>query len=175
MTRAEIEARAQALLRDHGLLSMAVDPVRLASALGVKVFNAKFGEEDVHGLLARRDGQTTIYVNATDAPVRKRFTVAHEIGHLCLHMLDGDVEFIDNADSFRTLAPEPGAPWTATRRQEWEANQFAAALLMPADLVRQQVAAIQDLDGLARWFQVSQDAMAIRLHTLGLSIPAEAR
>ena len=43
MTRAEIDARAQALLRDHGLLNMAVDPVRLASALGVKVFNAKFG------------------------------------------------------------------------------------------------------------------------------------
>ena len=174
MTRDEIEARAEALLRDHGLLGMAVDPVRLASALGVKVFNAKFGENDVHGLLARRNGESTIYVNTTDAPVRKRFTVAHEIGHLRLHLLDGDVEFIDNADSFRTVA-DPDAAWTTRRRQEWEANQFAAALLMPASLVRQKLSEIQDLEGLARWFQVSQDAMAIRLQTLRLNLPAETR
>lgn len=172
MTRAEIEARAEALLRDHGLLGMAVDPVRLASALGVKVFNAKFGEEDVHGLLARRNGEATIYVNATDAPVRKRFTVAHEIGHLRLHLIDGDVEFIDNADSFRTVA-DPDAAWTPKRRQEWEANQFAAALLMPAGLVRQKLDEIQDLEGLARWFQVSQEALVIRLQTLGLTMPAD--
>ena len=174
MTRAEIEARAEALLRDHGLLGTAVDPVRLASALGVKVFNAKFGEEDTHGLLARRNGDTTIYVNATDAPVRKRFTVAHEIGHLRLHLLDGDVEFVDNADSFRTVA-DPDAAWTPQRRQEWEANQFAAALLMPADLVREKLREIQDLEGLARWFQVSQEAMVIRLQTLRLTTPAGTR
>lgn len=171
MTRAEIEARAEALLRDHGLLDMAVDPVRLASALGVKVFNAKFGEEGVHGLLARRNGEATVYVNATDAPVRKRFTVAHELGHLSLHLLDGDVEFIDTADNFRTTPADPSAPWTPTRQQEWEANHFAAALLMPAALVRQKWAEIQDLEGLARWFQVSQEAMAIRLETLRLPIP----
>ena len=170
MTRAEIDARAQALLRDHGLLNMAVDPVRLASALGVKVFNAKFGEEDVAGLLAVRGGQATVYANATDPAVRKRFTIAHELGHLALHLTDGDVEFIDNADSFRTPVG-PDAEWTPQRRREWEANQFAAALLMPEPLIRELWSQIRDVEGMAKWFQVSRDAMGIRLDTLRLTAP----
>src|SRR5688500_13883642 len=122
------EARARGILEAHGLLDMIVDPIRLANSLGVKVFIAKFGEEDVHGLLAVRGGAAAIYVNADDSPVRKRFTVAHEIGHLVLHFTNGDVEFIDNADSFRTEF-DPDEAWTESRQREWEANVFASALL----------------------------------------------
>jgi Zn-dependent peptidase ImmA (M78 family) len=167
--RSDIEARARGVLEAHGLLDMALDPVRLANSLGAKVFNAKFGEADVHGLLAVRGGVSAIYVNADDSPVRKRFTVAHELGHMVLHMTSGDVEFVDNADSFRATI-DPDADWTPLRRKEWEANVFASALLMPADLVRKQWAAIKDPEGMASWFQVSQIAMDIRLDSLGLAL-----
>jgi Zn-dependent peptidase ImmA (M78 family) len=165
--REEIEARAQEILRDHGLLDMSVDPIRLARGLGVKVFNAKFGEEGVHGLLARRTGGTSIYVEADDSPVRKRFTVAHELGHLVLHLGGHDGEFIDTADNFRTTA-DPDAAWTPERRQEWEANAFASALLMPRELVRRKWLEIANIEGMAAWFQVSTQAMAIRLQELGI-------
>jgi Zn-dependent peptidase ImmA (M78 family) len=168
--RSAIEARARGLLEDHGLLDMAVDPIRLANALGVKVYNAKFGDDSIHGLLAVREGRPSIYVNADHAPVRKRFTVAHELGHLVLHLIGGDKEFIDNADNFRTPI-DPEATWTPERRQEWEANAFAAALLMPEKLIRQKWAEIADPDGMARWFQVSPTAMGYRLDGLGL-VPA---
>lgn len=169
MRRPEIESRARGILEAHGLLDMAVDPIRLANALGVKVFNAKFGEADVHGLLAVRGGAAAIYVNADDPAVRKRFTVAHEIAHMVLHLAGGDVEFIDNADNFRSTV-EPGAEWTAERQREWEANVFAAELLMPAELVRKRWAHIRDAEGLSRWFQVSRSAMDLRLDHLGLTV-----
>ncbi|MHB1210605.1 MAG: ImmA/IrrE family metallo-endopeptidase [Acidimicrobiales bacterium] len=162
-----MEARARGILEDHGLLDTVVDPIVLANRLGTKVFNAKFGEADVHGLLAVRGGQASIYVNADDAPVRKRFTIAHELAHLVLHFTAGDIEFIDNADSFRS-AIDPNAEWTEERRREWEANVFAAALLMPEELVRRKWRDIGDAGGLAEWFQVSRTAMSLRLDALGL-------
>jgi hypothetical protein len=48
---------------------------------------------------------------------------------------------------------------TGPRRAEIQANQFAAALLMPADLVREAFAKCQDLSELARSFNVSEAAM----------------
>jgi Zn-dependent peptidase ImmA (M78 family) len=163
----EIEARAQEVIRDHGMVDMAVDPVRIANTQNVKVYNAKFGEANIHGLLARRAGATQILVEADDAPVRKRFTIAHELGHFFLHLGGHDGEFIDDADNLRTVA-DPDAAWTPERRKEWEANLFAAALLMPADLVRKKWAEIRDLEGIAHWFQVSPQAMAYRLEALGI-------
>lgn len=167
MKRPDLEARARGLLEAHGLVDMVVDPIRLANLLGAKVFNAKFGEGDVHGLLAVRGGVSAIYVNADDPSVRKRFTVAHELGHMILHLIGGDAEFIDNADNFRSTV-DPDAGWTDRRRREWEANTFAAALLMPEGLVRRRWSEIRDPEGMARWFQVSRPAMDIRLDGLGL-------
>jgi Zn-dependent peptidase ImmA (M78 family) len=164
----DIEQRAREILRDHGLLDMPVDPVRLANELGIKVYNAKFGQEDLGGLLALRDKVPTIYVSADDRPTRKRFTVAHEIGHFVLHLLGHDGEFVDTSDNFRTVQ-DPDASWTPERRMEWEANTFAAALLMERDLVRRKWNEIGDLKGMSLWFQVSDPAMAFRLDALGIS------
>lgn len=168
MNKREVEAKATKMLRDHGMLDMVVDPVRLANASGLRIYNAKFGDENVHGLVAVRGGKAKVYVNADASPVRKRFTIAHELGHFHLHLAGGEGEFIDDADTFR-IPVEPDAAWTPERRREWEANVFAAALLMNEDLVRRKWPEIQDIEGMARWFQVSQHAMAIRLDELGLA------
>ena len=59
-----------------------------------------------------------------------------------------------------TIAPE--------RRRVIQANQFAAALLMPQDLVREHFATGLSVDALAESFGVSKQVMAIRLAQLGL-------
>jgi Zn-dependent peptidase ImmA (M78 family) len=59
---------------------------------------------------------------------------------------------------------------------EVEANQFAAALLMPASMVKAAVRRIagdqpifdQHVEELAKRFNVSEQAMTIRLSTLGI-------
>jgi Zn-dependent peptidase ImmA (M78 family) len=135
--------------------------------MGLKVFNATFAAEGVHGLVARRGDTTTIYVNANDGPARKRFTVAHELGHFVLHLAAGEGEFIDDEDNFRTTA-DPEKAWDSARTKEWEANVFAAALLMPEAAVKLQWHQLKDIEGLASWFQVSPQAMTFRLEELGL-------
>lgn len=168
MTRkSEVQSRAQQVLRDHGLIGGAVDPVRLAGELGVKVYNAKFGIEGTHGLLAIRSGRPSIYVEASDSPARKRFTIAHEIGHYLLHFGDQDVEHIDSADDFRTVH-DPDEGWSPDKRREWEANAFAAALLMDEASVRKHWPTVGSIEGMAALYQVSKQAMGYRLAEIGL-------
>jgi len=169
MKRSEIEERATQILRDHHLLTIPVDPLAIAKALNVPVMSAVFSEPDKSGAIVKRGPEFSIFVNANEAPARKRFTIAHEIGHKLLHMdSSGDVEFIDTEDNFRTTGL-PDDNWTLERRREWEANAFAAALLMNEKLVRDEWQSSKDPANLAWKFQVSPPAMLYRLTQLGLT------
>lgn len=121
------------------------------------------------GLLLPALGE--IWVNAEEArrwPARRRFTIAHELGHWRLHSGAGHVEHsvycrktaIDAEErepAARAPLPEP----------EEEANAFAAALLMPAEMVREQyVRCEKDFDRLCRRFGTSGAAMGRRLHAV---------
>jgi len=170
MDKREIESKAEQVLRDHGLIGAApIDPLVVARALRIKVMNAVFSDPDKSGAISRRGGVFSIYVNANDPPARKRFTIAHEIGHCLLHMSQGsDGEFVDTVDNYRVAAPDTAAKWDEARRKEYEANVFAAALLMGAESIRQKWGENKDATHLAWQFQVSPKAMQIRLSELGL-------
>lgn len=167
LTRSQIEAEAKRVLQQHGLTSIPVDPVTLANLEGIKVHNAKFSSPNISGMIARRGSAKSVLVENDEPPYRKRFTIAHELGHYFLHLKEEPGEFVDTAvDLHRNNAADEGA---GRKRVEVEANQFAAALLMPEEQVRQLYAAINDVEKLAELFRVSKDAMAIRLATLGLA------
>ncbi len=135
------------------MLETTVDRVKLANDLDIKVYNAKFGRPNVQGLVARRNGKTSIYVKTPhDIPARKRFTIAHELGHFLLHLAGGEGDFVDDANNFRTPV-DPDAAWTPERRQEWEANAFAAALLMDGNLVVRRWREVPDVRAMASLFQ----------------------
>jgi Zn-dependent peptidase ImmA (M78 family) len=108
-------------------------------------------------------------VNSMHAPTRRRFTVAHELGHLLLHKNESlhiDERF---PIGFRSAASSQ-----AVDASEIEANQFAAELLMPMSLLTADLAAMPpDIDSeaavteLAQRYEVSEQAMTIRLSALG--------
>jgi Zn-dependent peptidase ImmA (M78 family) len=160
----EIEIRANEILKQHGLFSVPVDPVTLANKLGIRVNNAVFSDTTLSGLIARRGNKVSILVNQADPPYRKRFTIAHELAHHFLHLLT-DGEFVDNTiDLFR------GSESDKTNNVEVQANQFAAALLMPAELVKEEFKKNNgDIEILARLFNVSEEAMGYRLQRLRLA------
>jgi Zn-dependent peptidase ImmA (M78 family) len=163
-SKAEIEQDANSIRKAHGLTSIPINPVTLANRLGIKVNNAKFSTESLSGLLAKRGNHVTILINQSDSPFRKRFTIAHELGHHFLH-LEGDGEILDNEeDLFRTEEHDDDDD----RRREVQANQFAAALLMPAEEIRSYYHKGYGLSELARLFNVSESAMGIRLSSLKL-------
>ena len=165
LTKAEIERKAHQTLIEHGMFCIPVDPVVIANRLGIRVSNAVFSDSSLSGMIAQRGEKKLLLVNNNDSAERKRFTIAHELGHSILH-LDNAGEFVDSAtDLFRTEALPDGK----TYHQEVEANAFAAALLMDAELVKRLWDTCKSLDTMAKAFMVSESAMGIRLNNLGLT------
>jgi Zn-dependent peptidase ImmA (M78 family) len=156
-------------LHNFGLTQPPVDVDFIAKASGIRVERTDFGA-DCSGVLVRKDGRAVIGVNWTDSPVRQRFTVAHELGHYELHGGDTYVDRGQYVVQFRDPASGSGS-----KVEEREANQFAAAILMPATWIRQafreQPFDLTDDEGLrnlAAKFQVSTQAMSYRLGNLRL-------
>ena len=116
------------------------------------------------GLLLPALGE--IWVNAEEArhwPARRRFTIAHELGHWRLHRgADERPVFCRSASISPDIqTPEPPPP------AEDEANVFAAAVLMPAGLIREQyVRCGRDFSRLCETFGASGAAMGRRLHAV---------
>lgn len=167
------EERATVILAEAGVDAPPVPVAAIASSLGAEVSYAPF-EGEVSGMLARGDhGAAVIGVNSAHANTRQRFTVAHEIAHLVMH--PGTRMFIDR---FVRVNWRDGK----SNLEEVEANAFAAQLLMPKDLVLEQVGKAVNAreqvtpDALARMlakaFQVSPQAMSYRLENLGIVDPA---
>lgn len=110
---------------------------------------------------------------ARRSPGRRRFTIAHEIGHLLLHVPVLHQVFYDRPGDIREIEEAPdGEELPELRRREREANVFARELLMPAPLVAAQAHATGfNLPGLASRFEVSVPAMRLRLRLLKLLPP----
>lgn len=119
------------------------------------------------------NGEWVIVVNKTHGPTRKRFTIAHELGHLLLHAFK--TPHADRRYRFRDARSSEGSAF-----EEIQANQFAAELLMPRRMLMREVQNV-DIDPaeeahqerfealvkeLAERYEVSRQAMSIRLASL---------
>jgi Zn-dependent peptidase ImmA (M78 family) len=107
---------------------------------------------DVSGMLLPLERK--IYVRADEPEPRRRFTIAHELGHFVCQCLEGSEQPV------YCRAEEIGVDPTV-KALEREANIFAANLLMPEPAVR--AAAGENR------FGVSEEALAWRLYNLGLA------
>jgi Zn-dependent peptidase ImmA (M78 family) len=165
----EIDGQATDLLRKVGQLSAPVDVLAIAKSLGADVVFEEL-EGDVSGFLLKEKGASHIAINSRHHPNRQRFTLAHECGHLFLHAKDGDRLWIDKTLFFRDGSKK------GDQLAEIQANQFAAGLLMPQELIRAclgEDGPVSDFDvvRLAVKFEVSERAMTVRLMSLGLLEP----
>jgi Zn-dependent peptidase ImmA (M78 family) len=158
------DMHAAALLTQHwvtpdGTYPLPVDSIYLARQLGMEVYLSDLAPDVSAVLVAKTGQQTGIYLNHLDARVRQRDSCAHEIGHYLRRRASGQEQFgfIDRRDHFSSTGLDPEERW---------ANQFAAALLMPADLI--QMSPQRDPHQLAPVFDVSAQAMTHRLTNLGL-------
>jgi len=131
----------------------------LAERLGLSVWTSalprgisgKLTKDPTHG------GKSgfAIFVNESEPVHRRRFTVAHEVGHFLLHrhLLD-EGAIVDDAFYRSRLS----------NRLEAEANRAAAEILMPWHLINKETAVgVVETDQLADKFGVSETAMKIRL------------
>ena len=157
---------AKELIQKYTITSAPVDVESICCEEGIRIISMDMHEiEDIAkkpsaGAIQKHPQfGYTILVNESDIAVRQRFTIAHELGHFFLHM-DKDAQENKIITSFR-MDSSP---------KERQANAFAANLLMPESLVRQEHArmVIPVSDSLADIFRVSKQAMRFRLDELEL-------
>jgi Zn-dependent peptidase ImmA (M78 family) len=162
-------AKASQLLREHQILKPPVDVERLAKQVGLRVVEEQL-ESEISGMLYREGGFAVILINQNDVHARKRFSIAHELGHYYLHTASS--VFVDRRVRFRDSNSSQG-----TIKEEIEANNFAAELLMPQIFVLREAIRLRGrrsppsdeelIEELALVFNVSKQAMEVRLANLG--------
>jgi Zn-dependent peptidase ImmA (M78 family) len=158
-------ADAEALIKRFEIKASPVPVERIAKRLDVQVRYAPLDGE-LSGMAYIADGVRIVGVNALHHSNRQRFTLAHELGHICRHAeILADAVHLDHGSLRRDWLSAQG-----TDPYEQEANAFASSLLMPDALLEAAVAgrAIDFEDDeaiavLARRFRVSQAAVRYRL------------
>ncbi len=137
-----------------------VDPMELARGLGIWVRVVRLSPDESGNIVIPVEGDVIISLNQWDSYNRQRFTCAHEIGHYLRRSRQGSAReqhFVDYRDTLAGLGIDT---------EEVYANQFAAAILMPAHLVQRGVRQGEGVEALARRFGTSSQAMKLRLRNL---------
>jgi len=164
-----INSKVNLILKALPSVTLPIQIEELAKHRGLKVVTYPL-EDDVSGVLAIKNGEGTIGVNQNESKSRRRFTIAHELGHFELHRDKSDL-FVDKQFIYRS---KTSGHTPANQQMEQEANFFASAILMPSDKVRNEVdkikldlASEEAIAELAKIFEVSTTAMSIRISSLG--------
>lgn len=146
---------AAAALMTRAQWKMPIGPVlhlvRWLEAAGCFIIEEDFGTIRVDGLSQWIGDHPVVLINNRLPTDRKRLTLAHELGHLCLHSS------------------------TATADMEEEANAFAAEFLMPEHVIRPELRnlSLGKLIDVKREWGVSMQAIFERAYRLGLVKPSD--
>lgn len=81
-----------------------------------------YGETDLSNNLIRI--RESVYIGASNGNPRDRFTIAHELGHFCLHK--DSIKFCRNEEAIK-----------AYEDPEWQANTFAGEFLVDTENIKE--------------------------------------
>ncbi len=146
------ERLAQAIHQQLGQRDGLVPVVAIARALDIVEIRAE-NLKSFEGALLMAPGRDfgSVLLNAASPRQRRRFTLAHELGHFlnALHEPPSE-KFFACSQADMIAGVETSDLDDRHRRQEAEANRFAAELLMPGHLVRPHLSGRASIDaGLA--------------------------
>ena len=166
--RYEYISRLTKQLRTEANLDDSI-PVDLSKILNAYCINWELRDLDnnVSGFSTATSEQKLIVVNKANHYNRRRFTVAHELGHLLLHF-DNVMNLNTGPIYYRDEKSSSGEYW-----REIEANYFAGCLLMPSqsieDLIGQDRNAVSEdkIAEISKKFRVSTQAVCVRLSQMG--------
>lgn len=174
-------AWADAVLERYWDGEYPVDPNAIAVEMGIDVYFARIPGR-LAGLILKTAEQTmpSIFVDEGASTPRKRFTIAHEIGHYVekIEDLDKPIEgafgFSDGimTSDISILAGRKPTPSGIPDQSPSEifADSFAHSLLMPENEVRRFVGKGIDVYQAAAYFGVSAVTMRNRLNGLSLDL-----
>lgn len=151
---------AKDLIKNLNIKSYPVDLHKILKELNI-TYKESALPNDTSGILERINSEKDEYiiiVNKNHPPARKNFTIAHELGHYCLHRNQKnkfeDHTFFRNKNS---------------STEESQANIFAAELLMPEEEFLNVInRGVDTITELSEEFSVSTLAVRVRAQQLGL-------
>lgn len=157
---------AQEIIEIYGNDELPVDMESIAKRIGIQVMPVDFTdiEESVElapgtilGATVADGEKVCIYYRGSDCDNRKKFTIAHEIAHCCLHtdtLIEQHIELRGNE--------------TNQYGREYEANVFAGELLISESKLKEicKRLLVPALSALCDIFEVSANVMAARLDYL---------
>jgi Zn-dependent peptidase ImmA (M78 family) len=151
-----MDNRLFSLPRDLIITHETRDPFRLAELLGfyVRFINTKRQKGFCTNIL----NNYFIYINENMSPQMQRMTCAHELGHVLLHK---DHLGRDGQGHFKKIVEME--LFNITSHTEYEANLFAANLLIDEEDVREMVYAGEDIVTIASSLDVNVNLLAIKL------------
>lgn len=166
----EIQKKADEFLQSCKVIKYGIaDIFNECERADIRLVRYPIGETGVLGFAQIRDNEKIIFSNSAVRLSREIFTIAHEIGHLLLHMQDESV-YIDDKKNFLGECSDI---------KEIEANYFAVCLLMPEEKVRKYISLELDTEWDERWsaldiarmmtaFNVSFEVVLNRLESLSI-------
>lgn len=160
MSSQDIQLKVKDILTHFGITRAPIPVEQIAEKMNIKISYAP--STDYSGILIRKDGGALMGINSEESPGRRRFTVAHELGHYFLEKTTAvSIDYRDNSSR-----PDK-------TKQEVMADDFAANLLMPKEFLVHDYVMVggryeEKLVRLAEQYQVSREAMMWRLKNLQL-------
>lgn len=153
---------ARKQLIEAGITTPPISVTKIAEINKLEIFEYSKLPDSISALI--EPSKKVILINPSHNEVRKRFSIAHEIGHHALGHFEDDSYEGNDADEVQ----EEYLRIKHSADKETEANEFAAELLMPLRLVKNEYSKGKDPKALAKIFNVSEQAMWIRLSSLRL-------
>lgn len=155
------------IIRAFNLPTPITDIDAVVQQLGGRVVNGYNSENMSSGSVQRENNGFVIFVSPFQNEERRTFTIAHELGHLFLHMgYRLNQELWDNQREGRTYYR------SGNSLAEYQANEFAAAFLMPREEYKRVMdenteGRIVETRKIAEYFHVSVSAASNRGKFLG--------
>ena len=156
---AYVRRAAKEVLRSSKIRKPPVDLRVVTASCGLKYEEVDYFPDDVDALIVTTEDGSVAVVNRNQSTTRRRFSLAHELGHFVLHRDGSVVEETVSIDS----PPTGNEENTGSSIAEREANLFAGELLVPLEFLKEHFRPGMTAADVGRIFEVSESVAAIAL------------
>jgi Zn-dependent peptidase ImmA (M78 family) len=150
---------AREVIKKFSITKLPVNMSIILEGYGFQYLEVESFPEKLDALFIFNNGISYAAVNKNHHLHRKKFSLAHELGH---KLMNHDVNYYKSSFTIDN-PPNKDEHHKLEDIFEKEANIFAGELLVPLNMLKSEFKKSQDIPSLSRIFEVSQEVMSIRI------------